>query len=124
MFITPAYAQTSGVGGGSIIELLFPLLLVGAIMWFLVIRPQRQQQKSREEMLSNVRRNDTVITSGGIIGKVIKVIDENEVEVEISRDVKVRILRSMLADVRVKGEPVNDNKTKATTIKKKKSPKK
>ena len=93
-------------------------------MWFLVIRPQRQQQKSREEMLSNVRRNDTVITSGGIIGKVIKVIDENEVEVEISRDVKVRILRSMLADVRVKGEPVNDNKTKATTIKKKKSPKK
>ena len=113
MFITPAYAQSIGGSGGGVIELLFPLLLDGGIMWFLVIRPQRQQQKTREEMLSNIRRNDTVITGGGMIGKVTKVIDDAEVEVQIAPNVKVRLLRAMLADVRVKGEPVNDNKKPA-----------
>jgi len=111
MFITPAYAQSAGGAGGGIIELLFPLILVGGIMWFLVLRPQRQQQKARDEMLSNVRRNDTVVTGGGIIGKVTKVIDETEVEVQISPDTKVKILRSMLADVRVKGEPAKADKS-------------
>lgn len=110
MFITPAYAQSAGGAGGGIIELLFPLILVGGIMWFLVLRPQRQQQKKREEMLSNIRRNDTVVTGGGIVGKVTKVIDETEVEVQIAPDTKVKILRSMLADVRVKGEPAKADK--------------
>lgn len=124
MFITPAYAQTAGGAGGGILELLFPLILVGAIMWFLVIRPQRQQQKARDEMLANVRRNDTVITGGGIIAKVTKVIDETEVEVQIAPDTKVRMLRSMLADVRVKGDaPKNDN-TKPDAKNTKKSSKK
>ena len=110
MFITPAYAQTAGGAGGGILELLFPLILVGGIMWFLVIRPQRQQQKARAEMLSNVRRNDTVVTGGGLVGKVTKVIDDAEVEVQIAPDVKVRAMRAMLADVRVKGDaPKNDN---------------
>ena len=110
MFITPAYAQSAGGAGGGILELLFPLILVGGIMWFLVIRPQRQQQKARAEMLSNVRRNDTVVTGGGLVGKVTKVIDDAEVEVQIAPDVKVRALRAMLADVRVKGDaPKNDN---------------
>lgn len=112
MFITPAYAQTSGGAAGSILELLFPLVLVGLIMWFLVIRPQRQQQKSREEMLNKVKRNDTVVTGGGIVGKVTKVVDDAEIEVQIAPDTKVRIMRAMIADVRVKGEPVNDNATK------------
>ncbi len=110
MFITPAYAQSVGGAGGGVLELLFPLILVGGIMWFLVIRPQRAQQKARTEMLSNVRRNDTVVTGGGLVGKVTKVIDDNEVEVQIATDVKVKVLKSMLADVRVKGEPAkNDN---------------
>ncbi|MGI9366313.1 MAG: preprotein translocase subunit YajC [Rhizobiaceae bacterium] len=110
MFITPAYAQSVGGAGGGILELLFPLILVGGIMWFLVIRPQRQQQKARAEMLSNIRRNDTVVTGGGLVGKVTKVIDDAEVEVQIAPDVKVRAMRSMLADVRVKGDaPKNDN---------------
>ncbi len=121
MFITPAYAQSSGGGAGGILELLFPLILVGAIMYFLVLRPQRKQQKERQEMLNNVRRNDTVVTSGGIVGKVIKVVDESEVEVQIAPDVKVRIMRSMLADVRVKGEPTKEKKKPAT---RKKTPKK
>ena len=110
MFITPAYAQSVGGAGGGIIELLFPLILVGGIMWFLVLRPQRQQQKKREEMLSNVRRNDTVVKGGGIVGKGTKVIDETEVEVLIAPDTKIKVLRSMLADVRVKGEPVTAGK--------------
>jgi len=110
MFITPAYAQSFGGAGGGILELLFPLILVGGIMWFLVIRPQRQQQKARTEMLSNVRRNDTVVTGGGLVGKVTKVIDDSEVEVLIAPYVKVRAMRSMLAEVRVKGDaPKNDN---------------
>jgi preprotein translocase subunit YajC len=133
MFITPAYAQTAGGAGGGILELLFPLILVGGIMWFLVIRPQRQQQKARAEMLSNVRRNDTVVTGGGLVGKVTKVIDDAEVEVQIAPDVKVRAMRAMLADVRVKGDaPKNDNakppkapakSTKAKAAKTEKAPK-
>ena len=107
MFITPAYAQSAGGGGGNpLLELLFPLVAVGAIMWFLVIRPQRQAAKARQTMLDNVRRNDTVISGGGVIGKVTKVIDDQELEVQIATDVKVRMLRSMIAEVRVKGEPV------------------
>lgn len=120
MFITPAYAQTSGGAGGGILELLFPLILVGGIMWFLVLRPQRQQQKAREEMLGNIRRNDTVVTGGGIIGKVTKVIDDSELEVQIASDVKVKMLRAMIADVRVKGEPAKADKT-ATAAKAKKT---
>ena len=115
MFITPAYAQSIGGGGGSILELMFPLIIVAAIMYFLVIRPQRAQQKSRAEMLNNVRRNDTIVTGGGIIGKVTKVIDDAEVEVQIAPDTKVRILRSMVAEVRVRGEPVKDAAEPAKT---------
>ena len=110
MFITPAYAQTTGGAGGGVLELMFPLLLVGVIMWFLVIRPQRQQAKQREEMLGNIRRNDSVVTGGGIIGKVTKVIDDNEIEIQIAADTKVKVLRSLIADVRVKGEPVKGEK--------------
>lgn len=120
MFITPAYAQSGGIAGGSILELLFPLLMVGVIMWFLVIRPQRQQQKKREEMLAAVKRNDTVVTGGGIVGKVTKVVDDNEVEVQIAPEVKVRILRSMLADLRVKGDVAAAEKPKTAA---KKTPK-
>ena len=124
MFITPAYAQTAGGAGGGILELLFPLILVGGIMWFLVIRPQRQQQKARAEMLSNIRRNDTVVTGGGLVGKVTKVIDDAEVEVQIAPDVKVRAMRAMLADVRVKGDtPKNDNAKPAKAAKADKSTK-
>ena len=105
MFITPAYAQSAG-SGGSIFELFVPLVLIGLIFWFLLIRPQRQAARKRDEMLSAIHRNDTIITNGGLIGKVTKVTDDTEVEVEISPDVRVKILRQMIADVRVKGEVV------------------
>ena len=114
MFITPAYAEAGAAPGGSefLISLL-PFVLIFVIMWFLIIRPQRQQMKRREEMLAAVRRNDTVVTGGGVIGKVTKVVEgDAEVEVEIAQGVKVKVLRSMIADVRVKGEPVAANDSK------------
>ncbi|MEQ8826149.1 MAG: preprotein translocase subunit YajC, partial [Parvibaculum sp.] len=75
------------------------------IMYFLIIRPQRQQMKAREAMLAAIRRNDTIVTGGGVVGKVTKVIDDHELEVEIAKDTKVRVRRSLVAEVRVKGEP-------------------
>lgn len=105
MFVTPAYAQTSG-GGADMIMGILPFVLIFVIMYFLIIRPQRQQAKQRTAMLAAIRRNDTIVTGGGIVGKVIKVIDDDELEVEIAKDTKVRVARSMVADVRVKGEPV------------------
>jgi preprotein translocase subunit YajC len=103
MFVTPAYAQSAG-GGADIIVNILPFILIFVIMYFLIIRPQRQQAKRREEMLQAIRRNDTVVTGGGIVGKVTKVIDDSEVEVEIAKDTKVRIKRALIADVQVKGE--------------------
>lgn len=103
MFVTPAYAQAQG-GGADIVLNLLPFILIFVIMYFLIIRPQRQQAKQREAMLAAVRRNDTIITGGGIVGKVTKVIDDHEVEVEIAKDTKVRVKRALIADVQVKGE--------------------
>ena len=111
MFVTPAYAQAAGgaAGGTDIIMSILPFLLIFVVMYFLIIRPQRSQMKQREAMLKAIRRNDTVVTGGGVIGKVTKVIDDAEVEVEIAQNVKVRVARAMIADVRVKGEPVAAN---------------
>lgn len=104
-FVTPAYAQSVG-GSGDIVMSLLPFILIFVIMYFLIIRPQRQAAKTREAMLSAIRRNDTVVTGGGVVGKVTKVVDDHEVEVEIAKDTKVRVMRAMIAEVRVKGEPV------------------
>ncbi|ABS15051.1 MULTISPECIES: preprotein translocase subunit YajC [Brucella/Ochrobactrum group] len=113
MFVTPAFAQASGgaVGPDMLMSIL-PFILIFVIMYFLIIRPQRTQMKKRQEMLTQVRRGDTVVTGGGIVGKVQKVVDDNELEVEIAEGVRIRVMRSTLMDVRVKGEPVADNKNK------------
>ena len=113
MFITPAYAQTAAAGAPDMLVSLLPFVLIFVIMWFLIIRPQRAQAKKREELLKNIRRNDTIVTGGGVIAKVTKVVEgEPELEVEIAQGVKVKLLRSMVADVRVKGEPVAANDQK------------
>ncbi|WP_212112100.1 preprotein translocase subunit YajC [Bartonella queenslandensis] len=114
MFITNAYAQSAGdVSSGISFVGFFPLILIFAIMYFFVIRPQRAQMKKRQEMLNAVRRGDTVITGGGIIGKITKVHDESgELEVEIGEGINIRVIRSTLADVRVKGEPIAEKKSK------------
>lgn len=104
MFVTPAYAQSLG-GGSDMVMGILPFVLIFVIMYFLIIRPQRQQMKRREAMLAAIRRNDTIITGGGIVGKVVKVHEDGELDVEIAKETRVRILRSMVSDVRVKGEP-------------------
>ena len=107
MFITPAYAQTAGVPGlGDFAGMVLPLAMIMVVFWFLLIRPQQQKAKQHQELLKKIARGDTVITNGGLIGKVVKVIDDFELQVEISDNVKVRILRAGISDVRAKGEPV------------------
>jgi preprotein translocase subunit YajC len=110
MFVTPAYAQGIGATPDVFISIL-PFVLIFVIMYFLIIRPQRQQLKKRGEMLSAIRRGDTVVTGGGFVGKVTKVIDDNELEVDLG-GMKVTALRSTIADVRVKGEPVANQNAK------------
>ena len=84
-----------------------PFILIFVIMWFLIIRPQQKRVKTHQEMIKNVRRGDTVVTSGGIIGKVTKVTEDSaDIEVEIAEGVKVKVARSMISDVRSKSEPV------------------
>lgn len=108
MFISPAYAQTGGAGD-PFTGLLIPMLLMIVIFYFLVIRPQQQRAKQHREMIDKVRRGDTVVTSSGFVGRVTKVTDNSdEIEVDLSDTMKVRVLKSTLMDVRAKNEPVKD----------------
>ena len=109
MLITPAYAQAAAGGdANSMLMSLLPFALIFVIMYFLILRPQQKKVKDHQELVKNIRRGDTVVTSGGLIGKVTKVIDDEQVEVEVAEDVRIRQMRSMLADVRAKGEPVKE----------------
>ncbi len=107
MFATPAYAQAAG-GGMAAFGSFVPLILIFAIMYFLLIRPQQKKLKDHQKMVANVRRGDQVVTQGGVIGKIAKVKDDNEVEIEIATGVKVRVVKSTIAQVLSKTEPAND----------------
>ena len=114
MLISPAYAQSPfGSDGASLITNLLPFVLIFVIMYFLILRPQQKRVKQHAEMVKNVRKGDTVITSGGLVGRVTKVIDDDQIEVEVADGVRVRQMRSMVTDVRAKGEPVKDDETKS-----------
>ena len=104
--ITPALAQVPGGGSTDVLMSLVPFVLIFVIMWFLIIRPQQRRAKSHQELIKNVRRGDTIVTAGGMIAKVSKVVDDNEVEAEIADGVRIRVVRGMISDVRSKGEPV------------------
>jgi preprotein translocase subunit YajC len=110
MFVTPAYAQSVGGTPDVLIQIL-PFVLIFVIMYFLILRPQRQQAKKRGEMLAAIRRGDTVVTGGGLVGKVTKVIDDNELEVDLG-GTKVTALRHTITEVRVRGEPVANQNAK------------
>ena len=110
MFVTPAFAQTGAGGAPDILVSILPFVLIFVVMYFLIIRPQRTQMKKRGEMLAAIRRGDTVVTGGGLIGKVTKV-DDNELEIDLG-GMKVTSLRATIADVRVKGEPVANQNAK------------
>ena len=113
MFISPAYAQTPSILGGDGMSFLVPMVLVFVIMYFLILRPQQKRVKQHAEMVKNVRKGDTVITSGGLVGKVTKVVDDDQIEIELAEGVRVRQMRQMVTDVRAKGEPVKDDDSKS-----------
>src|SRR3954447_22073483 len=104
MFVTPAFAQAGpfGLGGDNMIVSLLPFALIFVIMYFLILRPQQKRVKEHSELVKNLRRGDTVVTSGGLVGKVTKVVDDDQIEVEISDGVRVRQMRSMVTSVRAK----------------------
>lgn len=110
MFITPAFAQgATGAGGGAdMLIQLAPFLLIFVVMYFLILRPQQKRAKAHQELVNSLRRGDVVVTGGGLVGKVTKVIDENEVELQIADNVRIRQIRSQIATVRAKGEPAKD----------------
>ena len=115
MFASAAYAQTAGAapGGapdgamGMLIQFA-PLLALFVLFYFLLIRPQQRRVKQHQELVKNVRRGDTIVTSGGLVGKVTKVVDDDYLEGEVADGVRVRQMRAMVSDVRAKGEPVRD----------------
>jgi preprotein translocase subunit YajC len=110
MLVSPAYAQAAGGAGGAFASFI-PLILIFAIMWFLLIRPQQKKLKEHQAMVSSLRRGDEVVTQGGVIGKVTRVKEDgsNEIEVEIAQGVKVRVVKQTVAQVLSKTEPANAN---------------
>jgi len=103
MLISPAYAQAAG-GGGFDIQALLPLVLIFAVFYFLLIRPQQKRAKQHKEMLGAIRRGDKVVTGGGIVGTVAKVADD-ELTVEIAKDVRVQVMRGSISNVLSKTAP-------------------
>ena len=107
MFVTPAYAQAAGGAGPSLVAQLPFFIAIFAIFYFLLIRPQQKKMKEHQAMVEALRRGDQVITQGGVIGKVTKVRDDGEVEVEISQGVNIRVLKHTIQAVRNKTEPAS-----------------
>lgn len=111
MFISPAYAQSAGGGaGGDIFGILFLILPMFAIMYFLIWRPQQKRMKEHKEMVASIRRGDNVVTAGGIVGKVTKVVDDNEIIIDAGEGSKMRMMRNAITEVRSKSEPAKASK--------------
>ena len=109
MLISPAYAQDAGGGGGFDIGFLLPMVLIFGVFYMLLIRPQQKKAKQHRALLEALRRGDRIITNGGLIGLIIKVVDANELIVEIADGVRVRVARSMVSTVIAKTEPSRDD---------------
>jgi preprotein translocase subunit YajC len=105
MFITEAFAQgVPGPGGGGILVQLLPFVMILGIMYFLIIRPQQKKMKDHRDMIASLRRGDTVVTAGGLIGKITKMIGDAELQVEVADGVRVRVIRGTIAEVRTRGD--------------------
>lgn len=115
MFVSNAYAQaaTGSPGFADAFASIGWILLVIPIMYFMVIRPEQNRRKAHAQMVANVRRGDVVVTSGGIVGKVVKVLENDEVMVEIAEEVRVKVIKHTLLDVRTKSEATTDSPAKA-----------
>jgi preprotein translocase subunit YajC len=105
MLISPAYAQGTGLLDQSALVQFLPLVLIFVVFYFLLIRPQQKKQKDQRAMLEALRRGDRVVTGGGILGTVSKVVSPEEVEVDITSGVRVRIVRSTITSVLAKPDP-------------------
>jgi preprotein translocase subunit YajC len=109
MLITPAFAQAAAGGDtNSMLMSLLPFALIFVIMYFLILRPQQKKVRDHADLVKNIRRGDTIVTSGGLVGKVTKVVDDDQIEFEISDGVRVRQMRQMISGVRSKGEPAKE----------------
>lgn len=122
MLITPAMAQAATSTETSLLLQFLPFVLIFVIMYFLIIRPQQRRVREHQEMVKNLRRGDQVVTSGGMIAKITRVLDDNEVEVEVSEGVKVRMIRQTISEVRSKSEPVSDSDDSSEGSSKKPAP--
>lgn len=115
MFATPAFAQTAGAAGPgpeAMIMQFLPLIGLVVLFYFLMIRPQQKRVKQHQQMLANLKRNDTVVLSSGMIGKVVRVEDK-EIGLEVAQGVTVKVVKGMIAEVRTRGEPAPANDSKA-----------
>jgi preprotein translocase subunit YajC len=112
MLISTAHAQAAG-GGGDMISALLPLVLIFAVFWFLVLRPQQKRMKDHKALVAGVKRGDNVVTGGGIHGKVTKVLDDETCQIEIADDVRIKVVKSTLQAVVDKTEPAGDAKKDA-----------
>lgn len=105
MFITAAYAQTApGAGGGNLILQMAPFIAILAIMYFLILRPQQKKMQEHRDMVGGLKRGDVVVTSGGLIGKVTKLIGDAELQVELAEGVRVRVIRNTITEVRTRSD--------------------
>jgi preprotein translocase subunit YajC len=115
MFATPAYAQTAGAAGGDATSFMLTQapFLIGMVLlfYFLIIRPQQQRAKRHQAMINGMKRGDVAVLNSGVIGKVVRVEDK-EVGLEIATGVNVKVVKTMIAEVRVKGEPAPANDAK------------
>lgn len=105
MFISPAYAQVSSFISPEIMNFA-PIVLIFLLMYFLILRPQSKKAKQHRDMLDALRRGDRVLTAGGIIGVISKIENEQEVQVEIAENVRVRVAKATITQVLAKTEPV------------------
>ena len=114
MIISPAYAQAAGVTDGGFATLL-PLVLIFVVFYFLLIRPQQKRAKNHRNMLAAVVRGDKIVTGGGIIGTVTKVVNDEELAVEIAEGIKIRVQRGLIASVQSKSQPSASSDPTAST---------
>ena len=110
MFTSPAYAQNAAQQP-DMFSFFVPLILIGLVFYFLLIRPQQKRMKDHRSMISALRRGDEVVTSGGLIGTVTKVVSDSELQVEIAQNVRVRVVRATVSEVLSKTEPANRNES-------------
>lgn len=113
MLISPAYAQGLGGGGGFSLVGLLPLVLIFVVFYFLLIRPQQRKARSHRDMVGAVRRGDSVVTGGGIRGKVTKVVDDDWLQVEIADGVRIVVSKGTISNVVSRGQPVKEPPTRS-----------